>query len=112
MAKGDIGFVGGEMGTVVDILNRAPFEAIPMTIDFSGVSGDVVKGGYFITSAGAPAGVPTNAVGILLSDVHKDYPQGAVVVKGYINSTRAQANSGLTYTPANVKTALPMIVLE
>ena len=38
MARGDMGVVTQKVGTQVEILNRLPFEGVPMTIDFSSVS--------------------------------------------------------------------------
>jgi len=42
----------------------------------------------------------TGAIGLLLHDVYESYPQVAVLKVGYVNKTRAQANSGLTYDAA------------
>ena len=100
----------------VEILNRKPFEAIPMTLDFSSVSDKlangkkVVKGGTPIGSAGVLDNTGT-VVGILLHDVTEDRPQGTLLKKAYINTDVAQEHSGVTLEQA-VKTALPMIVFE
>ena len=99
----------------VQILKRKPFEAISMTLDFSGVSETV--NGKKIVKAGTPigaAGVADNTatvVGILLHDVTEDRPQGTLLKKAYINKTVAESHSGVTYAEA-VKTALPMVVFE
>lgn len=100
----------------VQILNRKPFEAIPMTLDFSSVS-DKLANGKKVVKAGTPigpAGVVDNTgtvVGILLHDVTEDRPQGALLKKAYIKTAVAQEHSGVTIEQA-VKTALPMIVFE
>lgn len=96
-------------GDVV-ILKRPPFEGIPITLDFSGVTGGVVKAGTPISAAGVSANT-ADAIGILLHDVTKDRPQGTVLKKAYINTAVAQEHSGVTIAAA-VKSALPMIVFE
>ena len=99
----------------VQILKRKPFEAIPMTLDFSGVvEGDggkkIVKAGTPIGKTGATDNTAT-VVGILLHDVTEDRPQGTLLKKAYLNTAVAEKHSGVTYD-AGVKTALPMIVFE
>ena len=99
----------------VQILKRKPFEAIPMTLDFSGVvagadAKKVVKAGTPIGKTGVADNTAT-VVGILLHDVPEDRPQGTLLKKAYINTAVAQAHSGITIAAA-VKTALPMIVFE
>ena len=100
----------------VQILNRKPFEAIPMTLDFSSVS-DKLANGKKVVKAGTPigpAGVVDNTgtvVGILLHDVTEDRPQGTLLKKAYIKTEVAQEHSGVTIEQA-VKTALPMVVFE
>lgn len=99
----------------VQILKRKPFEAIPMTLDFSSVVAGadgkkVVKAGTPIGKTGVADNTAT-VVGILLHDVPEDRPQGTLLKKAYINTAVAQAHSGITITAA-VKTALPMIVFE
>ena len=100
----------------VQILKRKPFEAIPMTIDFSSVS-DKLANGKKVVKAGTPIGATgtvdntATVVGILLHDVTEDRPQGTLLKKAYINTEVAKAHSGVTIEAA-VKTALPMIVFE
>ena len=100
----------------VQILKRKPFEAIPMTLDFSSVETKLANGKK-VVKAGTPigsAGVLDNTgtvVGILLHDVTEDRPQGTLLKKAYINTDVAKAHSGVTIEAA-VKTALPMIVFE
>ena len=100
----------------VQILKRKPFEAIPMTLDFSSV-GTKLANGKKVVKAGTPIGATgtvdntATVVGILLHDVTEDRPQGTLLKKAYINTAVAQEHSGVTIEAA-VKTALPMIVFE
>ena len=100
----------------VQILKRKPFEAIPMTLDFTSVE-TKLENGKKVVKAGTPIGANGTAdntatvVGILLHDVTDDRPQGTLLKKAYINTAVAQAHSGVTINAA-VKTALPMIVFE
>ena len=100
----------------VQILNRKPFEAIPMPLDFSSVS-DKLANGKKVVKAGTPigpAGVVDNTgtvVGILLHDTTEDRPQGTLLKKAYIKTEVAKTHSGVTIDQA-VKTALPMVVFE
>lgn len=106
MARGDMLFESVNIGGRVEILNRTPFEGVPITLDFTSVAttdsdtGEkVVKAGMPITSAGAEAKTTpwTGAIGILLHDVYESRPQGTILKRAYINTGRAQTNSGLTY---------------
>ena len=100
----------------VNILKRAPFEGIAISLDFTNVS-DVDAYGNKIVKAGSPIsalGVVDNtadAIGILLHDVTEERPQGTILKKAYINTSVAQTHSGVTIAAA-VKSALPMIVFE
>ena len=100
----------------VQILKRKPFEAIPMTLDFTRVETKLANGKK-VVKAGTPigsTGVADNTgtvVGILLHDVTEDRPQGTLLKKAYIDTAVAQAHSGVEIISA-VKTALPMIVFE
>ena len=100
----------------VQILKRKPFEAIPMTLDFTSVvtklanGKKVVKAGTPIGSAGVVDNTGT-VVGILLHDVTEDRPQGTLLKKAYIKTEVAKTHSGVTIDQA-VKTALPMVVFE
>ena len=100
----------------VQILKRKPFEAIPMTLDFTSVETKLANGKK-VVKAGTPigsTGVADNTgtvVGILLHDVTEDRPQGTLLKKAYIDTAVAQAHSGVEIAAA-VKTALPMIVFE
>lgn len=110
MARGDMYVENTTFGTGTEILNRPPFTATPMTIDFADVS-DVDNTGVKIVKAGTPIdkeGKPllntpwTGALGILLHDVRELRPQGALLRDAYINVKRAQDHSGLTYDSALV----------
>ena len=100
----------------VQILKRKPFEAIPMTLDFSSV-GTKLANGKKVVKAGTPIGATgvkdntATVVGILLHDVTEDRPQGTLLKKAYIDTAVAKAHSGVTIEAA-VKAALPMIVFE
>lgn len=100
----------------VQILKRKPFEAIPMTLDFTSVE-TKLESGKKVVKAGTPIGASGTAdntatvVGILLHDVTDDRPQGTLLKKAYINTAVAQKHSGVTISAA-VKTALPMIIFE
>lgn len=109
MARGDMLVENAAIGSGVEILNRPPYEGVSMTIDFTGVSD--IEDGVKVVKAGTPInenGVPVNATpwtgasGILLVDVYEDRPQGTILTEAYINTTRAQENSGLTYDAALV----------
>ena len=120
MARGDMLFESVDIGGQVEILNRSPFEGVPMTIDFTSVSttdpdnGEkVVRAGMPISAAGAEVKTTpwTGAVGILLHDVYESRPQGTILKKAYINKTAAQANASVTYD-STLEGMLPMIVFE
>lgn len=105
MARGDMAVENATFGTGTEILNRPPFKGVSMTVDFTNVT-ETDDTGRKIIKAGTPIdkdGIPvmatpwTGAVGILLVDVREDRPQGTILTEAYVNTTRAQANSGLTY---------------
>ncbi len=108
MARGDMKIDILAVGAEEEILNRKEFQAVANTIDFSEVS-DTASNGLKVVKAGTPVdkdGKPVksapwaNAIGILLHDVYEDRPQTAVLKQAYINTTRAQKNSKLTYDGA------------
>lgn len=120
MARGDMAYTSNSLNVAVEILNRSPFEGVSCTIDFTSVSDTdsatgkkIVKAGTPITEAGVPVKTTpwTGAAGILLHDVYADRPQGTILKKAYINSTVAQAHSGLTYDD-DLDALFPMIVFE
>lgn len=101
MARGDVGYTVSNVGGEVEILNRKEFEAVPMTINFGAVTTPIPAGTPIKADGTTVAATPwTGAIGILLHDVDPDYPTGAVLKKAYINATKAQANSNLTYDAA------------
>ena len=84
------------VGGGVEILASQDFQAIPVTIATPG-EGTVVKAGSPITAAGAVT-TASGAIGILLYDVDvAENPNGAVVVQGIIDATKAQSHSGVSY---------------
>lgn len=114
MARGDMLVENKTFGTGAVIFNRPNPISVPMTIDFTNVSA-VDSEGRKIVKAGTPIdkdGVPvvatpwTGAIGILLHDTIEAYPTGAIIREGYINTTRAQANTGLTFDAALVNALL------
>ena len=95
----------------VEILASKDFQAIPIKVATPSGNDPVVKAGTPLTAAGAST-TGSGAVGILLYDVDTSAnPNGAAVVQGIIDSTKAQAHSGVTYAAA-LATALPGIVLR
>lgn len=110
MARGDMKVTDTTFGSEAEILNRPPFRATSMTVDFAGVTETddmgrkVIKGGTPIDKDGKPVTATpwTGAIGILHYDVNEDYPQGHILTEAYVNVTRANANSGLTYDGALV----------
>lgn len=110
MARGDMKVDTLAYSGEVEILNRKENEAVSMTVDYTGVSttaanGDkIVKAGTPVDKDGKVVGTTpwTGAVGILLHDAYESRPQVAVLKVGYVHTTRAQANSGLTYDAALV----------
>lgn len=111
MARGDMGYNSVDVGLGVEILNRTLLEggSIPMTIDFSANTSTDAETGEKVVKAGTPidkdgkaiASTPwTGAVGILLDDVYESRPQGTILKRAYVNTKRAQDNSGKTYDAA------------
>lgn len=94
----------------VEILASAYHESIPIKVA-APESGTVVKAGTPLTAAGAST-TGSGAVGILLYDVDTaKNPNGAAVVHGIIDATKAQAHSGVTYVSA-LYSALPGITFR
>lgn len=94
----------------VEILASKDFQAIPIKVA-TPASGTIVKAGTPLTAAGAST-TGSGAVGILLYDVDTSVnPNGAAVVIGIINKTKAQSHSGVTYAAA-LATALPGVVMR
>ena len=94
-------------GGTVEILASKDFQAIPVKVAGS----SVVKAGTPLTAAGEST-TGSGAIGILLYDVDPaKNPNGAAVVQGIIDSTKAQAHSEVTYVSALYE-ALPGIVFR
>ena len=98
----------------IEILASNDYQAVPVKVaapSGEGVTTTVVKAGTPLTAAGA-ATTGANAVGVLLYDVDTaENPNGAMVVQGIIDATKAQAHSGVTYVSA-LYTALPGVVFR
>lgn len=105
MARGDMKVTNTTFGVGYEILNRPPYKAVPMTIDFASVAATdddgrkVARAGIPIDKDGNPVMTTpfTDAVGILLYDVYEDNPDGAILTEAYVHTTRAQENSNVTY---------------
>lgn len=116
MALGNMQYEQTALAGDVEILKRAPFEGIPATLDFEGVT-ELTVSGKKVVKAGTPIGASGTTdntgtvIGILLSDVTEDRPQGTLLKKAYINAEIAQEHSGVTYAAAMMN-ALPMVVFE
>lgn len=82
-----------------------------ITLDSSAFTGGVCKAGNPIASNGKVDN-ETAPVGILLTDVYEENPNGTIV-KAFacVNEANANANANITIASA-VKTALPLIVFE
>lgn len=94
----------------VEILAANDFQAIPIKVATPS-SGTVVKAGSPLTAAGVVT-TASGAVGILLYDVDTaENPNAALVVAGIIDSTKAQAHSGVTYA-SGLAAALPRITFR
>ena len=107
MARGDMKVDSLAISREIEILNRKENEAVAMTVDYTGVT-DTVDGEK-VVKAGTPvdkdgkvvSATPwTGAIGLLLHDAYESHPQVAVLKVGYVHTTRAQTNSGLTYDAA------------
>lgn len=104
----DVTTVAGD----VEILASKDFQAIPVKVTVAtDAESTVVKAGTPVNSSGAST-TGSGAVGVLLYDVDTAVnPNGAAVVQGIIDATKAQAHSGVTYVSA-LYSALPGIVFR
>lgn len=94
----------------VEILASNDYQAIPIKVA-APQSGTIVKAGTPLTNAGAST-TGSGAVGVLLYDVDTSAnPNGAMVVQGIIDATKAQAHSGVTYASA-LYSALPGVIFR
>lgn len=96
----------------VNILKRADCEAIPIVVADSVFTTDttIAKAGTPLASDGTIKNDAT-CVGILLHDVTKDNPNGALLKKAYIDSLALNKSFGADIA-AVAKAVLPMIVFE
>lgn len=96
----------------VEILASKDFQAIPAKVTVAtDAASTVVKAGTPITAQGDST-TGAGAIGVLLYDVDTAVnPNGAAVVQGIIDATKAQAHSGVSYTDA-LYSALPGIVFR
>lgn len=96
----------------VEILASKDYQSVPIMVDAgSGATDTLVKAGTPLKADGTST-TGADAVGILLYDVDTaNDPNGAIVVNGIIDSTKAQAHSGVTYVDA-LYTALPAITFR
>lgn len=105
MKYSETAIVGG-----VEILASNDYQAIPVKVA-APESGTIVKAGTPLTAAGAST-TGSGAAGVLLYDVDTDAnPNGAMVVQGIIDATKAQDHSGVTYVSALYE-ALPGIIFR
>lgn len=107
-------FSSNEVGMTPEILKRklGAEYIVPVTIasaEFT--SADVVKAGTPISASGTIANTGS-AVGILLNDVYKENPNGALIKAfAVINKANAEANASITLSSL-VISALPNVIFE
>lgn len=96
----------------VEILASKDYQAIPIKVAVAtDATSSVVPAGMPLTADGS-ATEGANAVGILLYDVDvSENPNGAAVVQGIIDATKAQAHAGVTFS-TDLYSALPGIVFR
>lgn len=116
MALESMGYTTTAVGGDVEILANSEYVGKAITLDTAAFGSDgMCKAGTPIASTGKKAATSTttpktsDALGILLHDVHKERPQGTVVIGGYINTSVAQTHSGVTYDD-ETKAALKNVV--
>lgn len=98
------------IGGSVEILASKDFQSVPIKVATPG-EGTLVKAGTPLTSAGEST-TGSGAVGILLYDVDTaENPNGAIVVQGIIDATKAQTHSGVSYA-AGLYSALPGVIFR
>ena len=99
------------IGGGVEILASKDFQAIPVCVATPGSGGTVVKAGTPLNADGEST-TGSGAIGVLLYDVDTaENPNGAAVVMGIIDATKAQAHSGVSYADA-LYSALPAVVFR
>lgn len=105
-------FASETMTREIQILKRPECEAIPITVADSAFTTDdfVVKAGTPLAADGTVAN-SASCVGLLLHDVKKDNPNGALLKKAYVDKAKIKESFGADIAAAAI-TALPMIVFE
>lgn len=102
-------FVSENIAGTVEILAANEFVGIPIKVTGEGV----VPAGTPLTADGEKSEDGTDAAGILLYDVDVGRnPNGTIVVAGVINQKVAEAHADVTYSVADLKSAVPGIVLR
>lgn len=105
-------FANETIGGGVEILASKDFQAIPQVLAVPGSGSKVVMAGTPIDADGATT-TGLGAIGILLYDVDTEAnPNGALVVQGIVDATKAQAHSGVSYVMANLTAALPGVIFR
>lgn len=100
-------FAKTDYAGTIEILASNDYQAIPVKVAGS----SLMKAGTPLTAAGEST-TGAGAIGVLLYDVDPTQnPNGAAVVQGIIDATKAQAHSGVTYVAALYE-ALPGIVFR
>ena len=96
----------------VNILKRAECEAVPITVAESVFTTEdtVVKAGTPMKADGTVANTAA-CVGLLLHDVVKGNPNGALLKKAYVDKTKIKESYGEDIS-AEAMAALPMVVFE
>ena len=103
-------FAKTTIGGSVEILSCTNPVSIPIKVDTPG-EGTIFKAGTPLTSAGEST-TGSGAIGILLYDVDTAAnPNGAALVQGIIDSTKAQNHSGVVYVSALYE-ALPGVIFR
>ena len=104
-------FAKTDYAGTIEILASNEYQAIPVKVATPGSGGPVVKAGTPLTAEGAST-TGSGAIGVMLYDVDTSAnPNGAAVVMGIIDATKAQAHSGVSYV-ADLYSALPGIVFR
>ena len=99
------------IGGGVEILASKDYQSVPIKVAVPAEGSKIVKAGTPLTDEGEST-TGSGAVGILLYDVDTEAnPNGAIVVQGIIDSTKAQAHSGVVYVSA-LYSALPGIIFR
>lgn len=99
-----------EIGGSVEILACKDFQSVPIKVA-APATGTIVKAGTPLTAVGEST-TGSGAVGILIYDVDTEgNPNGAILVQGIIDATKAQAHSGVTYVSALYE-ALPGVIFR